>query len=254
MLGLALFSLAVRSLPGLIARPAAARLMRMSSVPSPGPTIGSPEHHIRDYTDLSGADLFRMSAQFGGCLGSSRERLAREIMIVDNVSHEDALEVVRGMARENAEGLTSVWPTASGLLPSVSTQLFVKYQQLGISTAFIAAWVSIPAVFSLPFAKAFNDLTVTTIVPPASDLDTMLEVGIWTWKWMEPPLGTISFFLLCIQFARDQKVNIRGGKPWTTYWKEKQGDKLAAAYPQYHKPIVRDYGQETCFEDDSDNF
>ena len=63
----------------------------------------------------------------------------------------------------------------------------------------------------------------------------MLEVGIWTWNWMEPPLGTISFFLLCIQFARDQKVNIRGGKPWTTYWKEKQGDKLAAAYPQYQQ-------------------
>ena len=247
MLGLALFSLAVRSLPGLIARPAAARLMRMSSAPPPGPTIGSPEHHIRDYTDLSGADLFRMSAQSGGCLGSSRERLAREVMIVDNVSHEDALEVVRGMARKNAGGLTDA-------LPSVPTRLFVKYQQLGISTAFIAAWVSIPAVFSLQFAKAFNDLTVTTKVPPASDLDTMLEVGIWTWNWMEPPLGTISFFLLCIQFARDQKVNIRGGKPWTTYWKEKQGDKLAAAYPQYHKPIVRDYGQETCFEDDSDNF
>ena len=33
--------------------------------------------------------------------------------------------------------------------------------------------------------------------------------------------------------------------------KEKQGDKLAAAYPQYHPTIVRDYGQETCFEDDS---
>ena len=236
---------------------------RRASVPCSCCTLcHSPEHHstipyhIRDFKDLSGADLFRMSGSFEPShrLGASRERLAREVMIVDNVSHEDALEVVRGMARENAEGLTSVWPTASGLLPSVSTQLFVKYQQLGISTAFIAAWVSIPAVFSLQFAKAFNDLTVTTKVPPASDLDTMLEVGIWTWKWMEPPLGTISFFLLCIQFARDQKVNIRGGKPWTTYWKEKQGDKLAAAYPQYHKPIVRDYGQETCFEDDSDNF
>jgi len=168
MLGLALFSLAVRSLPGLIARPAAARLMRMSSAPTPGP-IGSPEHHIRGYTDLSGADLFRMSAQSGGCLGSSRERLAREVMIVDNVSHEDALEVVRGMARKNAEGLTN---SENSLLPSVPTLLFVKYQQLGISTAFIAAWVSIPAVFSLQFAKAFNEVTVTTKV--------CLRPAIWT--------------------------------------------------------------------------
>ena len=39
-----------------------------------------------------------------------------------------------------------------------------------------------------------------------------------------------------------------------TYWKEKQGDRLATAYPQYHKQIVLDYGRETCFEDDSDDF
>ena len=142
-----------------------------------------------------------MSAQ-GGCLGASRERLAREIMIVDNVSHEDALEVVRGMARKNVEGLTM------SLLP----------YNLGIGTAYVAAYVSIPAVFSLEFAKAFNEVAVTTDVPQASDLDTMLEVGSWTWNWMEPPLGTISFFLLCLQFARDQKVNI-GQKPWTSYWK-----------------------------------
>ena len=215
----------------------------MSSTPSPVPVTTSPDgsvttspHHIRDYKDLSGEVLFSMSAQ-GGCLGASRERLAREIMIVDNVSHEDALEVVRGMARKNVEGLTM------SLLP----------YNLGIGTAYVAAYVSIPAVFSLEFAKAFNEVAVTTDVPAASDLNTMLEVGSWTWNWMEPPLGTISFFLLCLQYARDQKINI-GQKPWTTYWKEKQGDKLAAAYPQYHKPIVRDYGQETCFEDDSDDF
>jgi hypothetical protein len=28
--------------------------------------------------------------------------------------------------------------------------------------------------------------------------------GSWTWSWMEPPLGHISFFLLCLQFARNQ--------------------------------------------------
>ena len=198
MLGLARRSLAVRSLSRLIVRPAA-RLM--TSAPSPGP-VSSPEHHIRDYKNLSGAALFSMSAQSGGCLGASRERLAREVMIVDSLSHEDALEVVRGMARKNAEGL------AMSLLP----------YHLGIGAAYVTAWVSIPAVFSLQFAKAFNEVAVTTDVPPASDLDTMLEVGIWTWNWMEPPLGTISFVLLCLQFARDQKENI-GYKPWTTYWK-----------------------------------
>ena len=106
------------------------------------------------------------------------------------------------MARKNAEGL------AMSLMP----------YHLGIGTAYVTAWVSIPAVFSLQFAKAFNEVAVTTDVPNKSDLDTMLEVGIWTWNWMEPPLGTISFVLLCLQFARDQKENI-GYKPWTTYWK-----------------------------------
>ena len=236
-----LSSLARRSLASRAAASALPRLRALSTTvcetaPSSG-TVGSHDHHIRDFKDLTGEALFRMSVQQGGCLGSARERLVREVMIVDSVSHEDALEVVRGMARKNAEGLT----------------LSVLPYRIGINTAYVAAWLSIPAVFSLQFAKKFNEVAVTTDVPAASDLNTMLEVGSWTWNWMEPPLGTISFFLLCLQYARDQKINI-GQKPWTTYWKEKQGDKLAAAYPQYHKPIVRDYGQETCFEDDSDDF
>jgi len=236
-----LSSLARRSLASRAAASALPRLRALSTTvcetaPSSG-TVGSHDHHIRDFKDLTGEALFRMSVQQGGCLGSARERLVREVMIVDSISHENALEVVRGMARKNAEGLT----------------LSVLPYRIGINTAYVAAWLSIPAVFSLQFAKKFNEVAVTTDVPAASDLNTMLEVGSWTWNWMEPPLGTISFFLLCLQYARDQKINI-GQKPWTTYWKEKQGDKLAAAYPQYHKPIVRDYGQETCFEDDSDDF
>ena len=216
----------------------------MSSAPSPVPVTTSPDgsvttspgHHIRDYKVLSGEVLFSMSAQ-GGCLGASRERLAREIMIVDNVSHEDALEVVRGMARKNVEGLTM------SLLP----------YNLGIGIACIAGYVSIPAVFSLEFAKAFNEVAVTTDVPQASDLNTMLEVGMWAWNWMGPPLGTVSFYMLCVQYARDQGENI-GHKPYHTILEEKQGKKLAAAYPQYHKIIVRDYGQKTCFESDWENF
>jgi hypothetical protein len=208
-------------------------LSRCLSTDPPAP----PGNHIRDFQDLSGEALFRMSVQQGGCLGSSRERLVREVMLVDKVSREDATEVVRGMARKNAEGMTM------SVLP----------YKIGIHAAYVGAWVSIPMVFSIQIAKTFNDVMVTTDVPEPADLNTTLECGMWTWGWMEPPLGTISFFLLCLQYARDQKINI-GQKPWTTYWKEKQGDRLAAAYPQYHKQIVLDYGRETCFEDDSDDF
>ena len=45
----------------------------------------------------------------------------------------------------------------------------------------------------------FNERYVTADVPPEKDLETWLEVGSWTWNWMEPPLGTISFVLLCVQ-------------------------------------------------------
>lgn len=41
------------------------------------------------------------------------------------------------------------------------------------------------------------------------DLETWLEVGAWTWNWMEPPLGTITFVLLCIQLSRSHmQVNV----------------------------------------------
>ena len=46
----------------------------------------------------------------------------------------------------------------------------------------------------------FNDVMVTTDIPPPEDLETVLETGSWAWNWMEPPLGQLSFFLLCVQF------------------------------------------------------
>ena len=158
--------LAVRSLPRLGTTTAglSTTAAGLSSAPPSG-VIGSHEHHIRDFKDLTGEALFRMSVQQGGCLGSSRERLVREVMIVDSVSHEDALEVVRGMARKNAEG------QAVSVLP----------YRIGINAAYVAAWASIPLVFSLQTAKKFNEVAVTTDVPEPADLNTMLEVGSWTW-------------------------------------------------------------------------
>ena len=35
-----------------------------------------------------------------------------------------------------------------------------------------------------------------------------MQVGNWTWGWMEPPIGTISFVLLVLQFSRNQLENI----------------------------------------------
>lgn len=69
------------------------------------------------------------------------------------------------------------------------------------------------------------------------EADTMLEVGSWAWSWMEPPLGTISFFILCLQFAREKRLEI-GFQNWPQRVADIEGAKLAAAYPQYDKHIV----------------
>lgn len=63
-----------------------------------------------------------------------------------------------------------------------------------------------------------------------------LEVGSWSWNWMEPPLGTISFFLLCMQFAREQRVNI-GIKPFTERLKLHQADKVHTAAATARAPF-----------------
>ena len=75
---------------------------------------------------------------------------------------------------------------------------------------------------------------VTTEVADPEDLETWLEVGSWTWNWMEPPLGQISFFLLAMQFARNQMQNI-GAKPYTEWLRSRRARKLIEKYPQYHR-------------------
>ena len=79
---------------------------------------------------------------------------------------------------------------------------------IGLSSAVVGGGLAFPMVFSYDLAKWFNHYYVTTDVPEESDLETMLEVGSWTWNWMEPPLGTISFILLTAQFGRSQLQNL----------------------------------------------
>ena len=131
---------------------------------------------------------------------------------------------------------------------------------------------SFPLCFDLYTTLWFNNLAVTTDVPPpdvrntsahhssilgtqsslhacyplvryvgcshgwcrAQDLETYFEVGMWSWGWMEPPLGQLSFFLLCIQFSREQLDKLQ----YKTYFqtlKDKRADGLCELYPQYHE-------------------
>lgn len=114
------------------------------------------------------------------------EMLIRHIMSHDKVNYESALKIFETIEEHHGKGLT----------------LYLIPYKVGIATAVTAATMSVPLVFHLPTVHWFNHFFVTTDIPPPQDLETWLEVGAWSWNWMEPPLGQISFFLLCLQFSR----------------------------------------------------
>mmetsp|Transcript_8966 Transcript_8966/g.16118 ORF Transcript_8966/g.16118 Transcript_8966/m.16118 type:complete len:113 (-) Transcript_8966:129-467(-) len=110
-------------------------------------------------------------------------------------------------------------------------------------------------VFDVDTAMWFNRKFVTMDIPEPSELDTWLEVGAWTWNWMEPVLGTASFVLLCLQFSRAQIQNL-GLKPFTKYLKEMRARNLAKAFPQYNEHFLIEFGEtdpmfESLFQNSS---
>jgi hypothetical protein len=114
------------------------------------------------------------------------EMLVRHIMTVDDVSYEMALEKYEEIDAFHNKGM----------------MMYLLPYQIGIAASLTAAALSAPLCFHLPSVHFFNHHFVTTDVPEPQDLETWLEVGSWAWNWMEPPLGQISFFLLCLQFSR----------------------------------------------------
>jgi len=120
--------------------------------------------------------------------------------------------------------------------------------KVGIVCALTAGFCSFPLVFDLNTVEWFNEYYVTTDVPEPRDLETPLEVGSWAWNWMEPPLGQLSFFLLCMQFARSQLENL-GIRPYTLKIKELRADRLIKKYPQYNPDFLKIYSMSVSFYD-----
>lgn len=83
-------------------------------------------------------------------------------------------------------------------------------------------------------------------VPEERDLETPLEVGSFAWNWMEPPLGQVSFFLLCMQYARAQLENL-GAKPYTQRFRANRADRLIREFPQYNASIVASFSEGDSF-------
>eukprot|EP00596_Hydrurales_sp_CCMP1899_P009217 CAMPEP_0119043090 /NCGR_PEP_ID=MMETSP1177-20130426/17220_1 /TAXON_ID=2985 /ORGANISM="Ochromonas sp, Strain CCMP1899" /LENGTH=177 /DNA_ID=CAMNT_0007010393 /DNA_START=337 /DNA_END=870 /DNA_ORIENTATION=- len=163
------------------------------------------------------------------------ERMIREIMSVDSVPWAEASKTFTLIIAENRNGLF----------------LATLPYKIGIFTAVGSGLLSIPLLFHLDTVLFFNENFVTTEVPGDEDLETPLEVASWAWNWMEPPLGQISFFLLCMQYARAQLENL-GAKPYTATYKSRRSIRLCKAFPKYDKKILISFSEGDSFTVASD--
>ena len=69
---------------------------------------------------------------------------------------------------------------------------------------------------------------------------------------MEPPLGTISFFLLCMQYARSQLQNL-GAKPYTQLMLRRRAKRICAEFPQYNKFVLESWSEGDSLNGDPIN-
>ena len=176
----------------------------------------------RHYYEMSNQALLQMATL--GDQHAREERLIREIMAVDEVSWDDALPRYHEMEEVSKQG---------------ELRLKMPYY-LGIGGFYFAGLASIPLCFHLGSVKWFNHHYVTTDVPEPADLETMLEVGTWAWNWMEPVLGQVSFFILCVQLSKNYMQSI-GMTPYIDYILKSRADRMKEKYPQYHASIVHDF-------------
>ena len=148
--------------------------------------------------------------------GAHAEALRRNIMKVDVVSYDEAEMTLNDIKKEIER----------------STAIHEIPYKVGLGSSLVAGFVSIPLVFHHGSALWCHDLFITAEIPDAVDRETFLEIGSWSWAWMEPVLGQISFLLLTLQFARSQLLNL-GIRPYGGFVKRKRAQMLIKMYPQY---------------------
>lgn len=199
-------------------------------------TVRTPTMQMAKLMPLAASELedcVLIPLAVNGQVHALEEVLKRNIMAVDSVSYEVACEKFQEIAKKNREGM---W------------LLTIPYK-LGIGIAITFAVGSFPMVFELSTVQWFNEFYVTTDIPEPRDLETPLEVGSWAWNWMEPPLGTLSFVLLCMQYIRAQIANM-GVRPYTQKIMSMRADKLTEAYPQYDPQVIKAFSEAVTFYDE----
>ena len=158
--------------------------------------------------------------------GALREALIRNIMSVDEVEYDAAVEKFNEIVKVNRSGM------------GIDNFPYV----VGLSTSLIAGFASMPLVFHLQTVEWFNENYVSADIPEPKDIETWLEVGSWSWAWMEPVVGQVSFALLVAQFARSQMINL-GIKPYGNFVRNKRAARLVKLYPQYDATYLADYSK-----------
>lgn len=230
-------SLALRLAPQLrrAGRTAAARCVLLMSTDSKGyvgvkPSLSEARTMPREYFELDNDVLLTLA--LSGDQPARQERLVREVMAVDDVEWEAAMTQLAVIKEYNRRPLL--------------VRLSSFPYKVGVMVSAAGALASIPLVFDLNTAIWFNEAFVTTDVPPPEDLETWLETGSWTWNWMEPVLGQISFMLLCLAFSRAQMVNI-GWKPYTAAINSWRANRLSLKFPMYNRHIIRSFAKRDHF-------
>lgn len=102
-----------------------------------------------------------------------------------------------------------------------------------------------PMVFNWRVAVWFDRNFVAMDLPDPHDVETTLEVGAWTWNYMEPILGTASFMLLAFQVARTQLMNA-GLRPYRSFVYELRAQRVAREFPKYDERLVRDFAMQSA--------
>lgn len=160
--------------------------------------------------------------------GARKERLVREIMRVDNIDWESArikLETIN-QANDKRKHLAQL-PYRIGLFAGLTTL------------------VSIPLVFHRGWVVWFAENVVNyppEDIPKPEELETFWLVGRFSWEWMEPMIGTLSFVLLGFQFTRNQMLHL-GLTPYADFLVKWRAKRLVRRYPQYDRNIVMDFAK-----------
>ena len=120
------------------------------------PTIEVAKDMGKSFTEMENEPLMIIAEM--GNHEARTEVLKRHIMAVDEVDYPKAGKRMDEISKMNRKNLF----------------LYVLPYRIGIASALVLGLGSIPMVFNLPVATAFNEQFVTMEIPEPSDLDTWL--------------------------------------------------------------------------------